>query len=253
MMGAARRLIVNADDLGRTSGINRGIVEAHRRGIVTSATLMVNHAAAPEAGALARQNPRLGLGLHVALTGGSPTLAPAQITTLVDAQGRLPAKPEGLGAADPAEIRAEARAQLARFVDIVGRLPTHFDSHHHSHRLPAVFDALVALAAETGRPVRAAAAGMGERLRRRGVATTDHFVEAFHGEDATLDRLKAILETLPPGTTELMCHPAFVDEELRAASGYAEPRARELQVLTDERARRALEEGGIRLIHFGEL
>ena len=253
MMGAARRLIVNADDLGRTPGINRGIVEAHRRGIVTSATLMVNYAAATEAAALAQDSPRLGVGLHVALTGGAPALAPAEIPTLVDGQGRLPAKPEGLASADPAEVLAEARAQLARFREMVGRLPTHFDSHHHSHRLPVVFDALLALARETGRPVRSASSGMGERLRREGVATTDHFVEAFHDEGATLDTLLGILATLPPGTTELMCHPAFVDEELRAGSGYAEPRARELQVLTDDRVRRALEEAGVRLIHFGEL
>jgi predicted glycoside hydrolase/deacetylase ChbG (UPF0249 family) len=253
MVGAARRLIVNADDLGRTPGINRGIIEAHGRGIVTSATLMVNHVAALEAAALARQSPRLGVGLHVALTGGASALAPAEIPTIVDGQGRLPSKPEGLASADPAEILAEARAQLARFQELVGRLPTHFDSHHHAHRLPAVFDALLALARETGRPVRNASAEMGERLRREGVATTDHFVEAFYGEDATLDRLRGILEALPPGTTELMCHPAFVDEELRAGSGYAEPRARELQVLTDDRVRRALEEAGIRLIHFGEL
>ena len=252
-MGAARRLIVNADDLGRSPGINRGIVEAHRRGIVTSATLMVNYPSAPEGAALARENRRLGVGLHVALTGGVPTLPPVEIPTLVDAEGRLPSEPEGLGEAKPVEIRAEARAQLARFQQMMGRLPTHFDSHHHSHRLPAVFDALVALARETGRPVRSTGGEMGERLRREGVATTDRFVEGFYGEGATLENLRAILEGVPSGTTELMCHPAYVDDELRTGSGYAEPRARELQVLTDPSVRCFVEEAGIQLIHFGQL
>lgn len=250
---STRRLIVNADDLGRTPGINHGVFEAHRRGVVTSATLMVNYPAAAQAAALAAESPRLGIGLHLALTGGVPTLSPAEVPTLVDAGGRLPPRPEGLAGADPREILAEARAQLRRCRALLGRLPTHLDSHHHSHRLPAVLDAVVAIARETGRPVRGASPETRERLRREGVATTDHFVEDFYGEGATLDGLIGILRSLPEGTTEIMCHPAVVDPELRSGSSYAEPRARELGVLTDRRVRRALEQAGIRLVHFGEL
>lgn len=248
-----KRLIVNADDLGRTRGINQGILDAHRRGIVTSATLMVNYAAAPEAAAMARENPSLGLGLHVALTGGPSTLPPARLPTLVDRQGKLPSKPDGLGAADPAEILAEARAQLARFRELTGRQPTHVDSHHHSHRLPTVLDALIALGRENDLPVRGASPGMTERLRAQGLRTTDLFVEDFYDEGATLESLLGIIRGLPGGTTELMCHPAVVDQELRAGSGYAEPRTRELQALTAPEARRVVEEGGIQLIHFGQL
>ena len=250
---SARRLIVNADDLGRTSGINQGVFEAHRSGIVTSATLMVNHPPAAQAAALAAESPRLGIGLHLALTGGVPTLGAAQIPSLADPGGRLPAKPEGLAGADPREILAEARAQLRRCRALLGRLPTHLDSHHHSHRLPAVLDAVVTLGRETGRPVRSASPEVRERLRREGIATTDHFVEAFYGEGATLEGMIGILESLPQGTTEIMCHPAVVDAELRGGSGYAEPRARELAVLTDPLVRRVVEGTGIRLIHFGEL
>ncbi len=252
-MTQSKRLIVNADDLGRTEGINRGILEAHRRGIVTSATLMVNYPAADAVPAIARDNPGLGIGLHVQLTGGPSALPPEGLRSMVDSSGRLPSKPEGLLDPDPAEVLAEARAQLARFQRILGRLPTHFDSHHHSHRTAAVLDALVTLGKETGRPVRNASPEMAGRLRREGIKTTDRFVEDFFGDTATLEGLLGILRRLEPGSTELMCHPAVVDDELRAGSGYAEPRARELEVLTREEARRAVREGGIELVHFGQL
>src|SRR5262245_19132756 len=116
-MEGRRRLIVNADDLGRTPGINRGVVAAHRHGIVSSATLMVNYAAAAEVKTLARQHPGLGIGLHLALTGGPSTLPPERIPSLVDGNGRLPAKPEGHKNPSPEETLAEAEAQLARFED----------------------------------------------------------------------------------------------------------------------------------------
>ncbi len=248
-----KRLIVNADDLGRTAGINAGILEAHRSGIVSSATLMVNYASAREVSGLSREAPALGIGLHLALTGGAPTLPPSQVPSLVDARGDLPAKPEGHANLDPREVLAEARAQLARFRERIGRDPTHFDSHHHSHRLPAVFDALVTLARETSIPVRCATPGMVAELRWLRVKTTDAFVEEFFGDAATLETLLRILDALPEATTELMCHPARVDDELRNSSGYADPRQRELEVLTSDAARRALAERGIQLVRFSDL
>ncbi len=252
-MGQTKRLIVNADDLGRTGGINRGVVEAHRRGIVTSATVMVNYASAREVAAIARENPDLGLGLHVQLTGGPSALPRERLRSVVDAEGRLPSKPEGLRDPDPAEVLAEARAQLARFQEILGRLPTHFDSHHHSHRTPAVLEAVVTLGRETGRPVRNGSPAMAERLRREGIKTTDRFREDFFGDGATLEGLLRILDRLGAGSTELMCHPAVVDDELRAGSGYAEPRAWELLVLTSAEVKRAVHDTGIELVHFGAL
>ena len=253
-MSAAKRLIVNADDLGRTEGVNEGIFDAHRRGIVTSATMMVSYPAARRVAALSRDCPALGIGLHVALSGGVPALPPEQLRSMVDAKGMLPAKPAGLVGADRTEVLAEARAQLNRFREIMGRDPTHFDSHHHSHReVPAVFEAILTLAWETGLPVRNASPSMAEQLRREGVPTPDHFVEEFYGEGATLNDLIGLVEDLPLGTSELMCHPAVVDEELRATSGYAEPRARELDVLTNPAVRQAAQRSGVRLISFGQL
>ena len=250
-MTTQRRLIVNADDFGRSDGINAGILEAHRHGIVSSATLMVNYAAAPRAVAAAPES--LGLGLHLALTGGPPSLPPLQIPSLVDAEGRLPPKPEGLAQAQASEILAEARAQLARFREIAGRDPTHFDSHHHSHRLAAVLGALVTLALETGRPVRCPSEPMAEQLRSRGIRTPDSFVETFYGDGATLEGLLRILSGLPQGVTELMCHPAVVDDELRRGSSYAEIRQRELEVLTHPRVRSFLKSENIALVSFADL
>ena len=247
----ARLLIVNADDLGRTAGINDGIFEAHRNGLVTSATLMVAYPAAEDAAARLGELPNLGVGLHIALTGG-PSILPAEhLPSLTDAAGRLPAKPEGF--VDPVleEVLLEARAQLTRFRELTGRLPTHLDSHHHSHRHPVVCEALIALAGEHGLPVRNASADVEARLRRHAVTTTDAFVEGFFGEDARLDVLVGILRALGPGVTELMCHPARVDDELRSTSGYADERERELAVLTTPEARLAVEELGLRLVHFG--
>jgi predicted glycoside hydrolase/deacetylase ChbG (UPF0249 family) len=248
-----RSLIVNADDLGRSVGINRGIFEAHERGLVTSATLMVAFPAAALAAAELGRRPRLGVGLHVTLTGTAPTLPPREVPSLVDAHGLLPRKPEVMGGVDARELLAEVRNQIALFHRMTGRMPTHLDSHHHSHRLPVVLDALLEVAREHGLPIRRASEEIAARAAAADVSTTDRFVESFFGESATLEVLLGILRALGPGVTELMCHPGYADEELRRASGYAEARERELAVLTDPNLPVTLRELGIGLTHFGAL
>jgi chitin disaccharide deacetylase len=254
MSGQPPRLIVNADDLGRTPGINAGIFEAHRYGLVTSATLMVGFAAAAEAAREWQRCPRLGVGLHVTLTGTTPpTLPAAQVPSLVDAAGRLPAKPEGHGTLVLDEVVAEVRHQLALFEQLTGRLPTHLDSHHHAHRLPVVLEALLHVARAHALPVRGGPGGLTARVRAAGVACPDHFDEAFFGAATRVEDLLARLDALPPGTTELMCHPAHVDEELASSSGYVTEREQELATLTDPAVRREVARRGIALIPFAEL
>jgi predicted glycoside hydrolase/deacetylase ChbG (UPF0249 family) len=248
-----KRLIVNADDLGRSPGVNQGIAQAHAGGIVTSATLLVNYPAAAEVPTLAQENPGLGVGLHLALMGGRSTLPATQVPSLVTSRGLLPDTLEELAAAQPRDILAEARAQLRRFRELMGRDPTHFDAHHHAHKTPVVLEVIVTLAWETGLPVRSLSAQMRARFRAEGIVSPDHFVEAFHGDAATQESLVRILGELPRVTSELMCHPAIVDEELMAGSRYAEPRARELQALTSSEARQVLQAAGVRLIHYGAL
>ena len=120
-----QRLIVNADDLGYTAAVNRGILEAHERGIVTSASLMVDRAGAAEGAAAARATPSLSVGLHAVLDG-----------------------------VEPERCEEELERQLARFEELVGGRPTHLDSHHHVHREPGIAETFATFAEREGLPAR---------------------------------------------------------------------------------------------------
>jgi len=254
MTARPRLVIVNADDLGRTAGIDAGIFAAHRDGVVTSATLMVAYPQAVSSAAAMADHPELGVGLHVALTGGPSVLPPERIPSLAGDDGVLPRKPEDLDGADPAEILAEVRAQLARFRELTGRLPTHLDSHHHSHRRPEVLAAVLEVAREHLLPVRNASPEVESRLRAAGLPTTDAFVESFFAEATRVEDLLAVLAAAGDGSTEVMCHPAVLpDPVLAAASTYVADRARELATLTDPAVRDAVRTHGLRLGHFGHL
>jgi predicted glycoside hydrolase/deacetylase ChbG (UPF0249 family) len=249
---AARTLIVNADDLGRSAGINDGIFEAHARGIVTSATLMVGERAAADAAERLADHPRLGVGLHVTLTGSRPTLPPAQVSSLVGADGKLPRKPEQIERFDAREVAAEVENQLKLFRELTGRLPTHLDSHHHSHRNPVVLEAVLAIAKRYRLPIRRSSEEIARRAQAESVETTTLFTELFFGEGATVETLERVLQEAPEGTTELMCHPGYADAELRRESGYADEREGEIRVLCAPAARAAVEASGVRLVRFGE-
>jgi predicted glycoside hydrolase/deacetylase ChbG (UPF0249 family) len=202
-----RRLIVNADDLGYTDGVNRGVLEAHERGIVTSASLMVDRPAAAHGAEVARSTPNLSVGLHAVLDG-------------------LP----------PERCAAELERQLARFEELVGRRPTHVDSHHHSHREPRLAEAFAAFAEGQALPLR------DRTVRHNGL---------FYGRAATtVERLLDILAGLDEGDTELGCHPGYADE-LR--SRYTTEREQELRTLTDPRVRARLDELGIELIGWKDV
>jgi predicted glycoside hydrolase/deacetylase ChbG (UPF0249 family) len=253
-MPRARWVIVNADDLGRTTGINAGIFEAHSHGIVTSATLMVGFPAAEDAARELAEHPALGVGLHVTLTGGEPPLSsPADVPSLVDQDGRLARNPEQFGELVLPEVIAEVRLQHQRFLDLVGRPPTHLDSHHHAHRHPVVEQALIEVAREADLPIRCSSPGMIEDFAAAGVRTTDAFVERFFGDAARREVLLEILEGLQPGVTEIMCHPAYVDDALRRGSSYTEARAAERAVLTDPSVKEFVRDNDIQLMHFGAL
>jgi predicted glycoside hydrolase/deacetylase ChbG (UPF0249 family) len=189
----------------------------------------------------------------VTLTGAAPTLPAREVPSLVDAHGLLARRPEIMGKVSPSELLAEVRNQLALFRRMTGRIPTHLDSHHHSHRLPVVLDTLLEVAREHGLPVRRASEEIAARAAAAGVRTTDRFVESFFAGAATLDELIEILRGLPSGITELMCHPGYADEELRRASGYADAREREIAVLTHPDASALVRKLGIELTHFGAL
>lgn len=233
-MGAARTLIVNADDFGRSPGINAGVVRAHTHGIVTSASLMVRWPSAPPAVRSARVLPRLGVGLHLDL-GEWAFVNGAWRTSyhVVDTD-------------DPDAVEREARAQLARFRELVGADPTHLDSHQHVHSSGVAAAVVDALGQELGVPVRGRTPGIsycGEFYGQGRDGSPYH--NAITGEN-----LVAILRRLPEGVTELACHPGERDVGDRL---YGIERTLELARLCDPRTRAVIDEEAIALTSFRAL
>ncbi|PYQ36754.1 MAG: hypothetical protein DMF55_03725 [Acidobacteria bacterium] len=251
-----KRLIVNADDFGRTPGVNAGVLEAHLSGIVTSATVMVLEPAA-EAGVseASRRARALSLGLHFVLTGGgSPASPPERVASLLVA-GRFPRNAQSLPSdLDPDDVSRELDAQIALFTKMAGRPPSHLDSHHHSALHASVQPVFAEAARRRGLPVRASSAAARDALRAWDVTTPDRFFDGFYGAGATAENLQAILAELSEEeTSELMCHPGRADEDLVSSSTYACERERELAILCDPRLRARLAEENIRLATFGDL
>jgi chitin disaccharide deacetylase len=212
-------LIVTADDFGLSPGINRGVIEAHREGILTSTSLLVNQPATEQAAALGRACPTLSIGLHLELDRGGLVSVPAEL-----------------------------ERQLARFVQLLGTAPTHVDSHHDVHRNPRVLPHVQAWARRVGVPVRGYS----------GVRHFSKFYGQWggesHPEQISVAGLLRLLDAElgdGEGVTELTCHPGYVEPGL--ASSYAAEREVELRTLRDPRVRQALEDRGVRLTGFRDL
>jgi len=245
-----RALIVNADDFGLTRGVSGGILEAHRHGIVTSTTVLVTADVDRRQLDEARDT-GLGLGLHVNLTLGKPL---TRGRSLVDGGGRFVRDPRrAANAAEASHVRAEVEAQIARFEKLVGRLPTHLDSHHHVGLYPPVRDVVLDVARALGLPVRSQDAAARVRARSAGLRTTDHFFgEAGPGAYWSPARTLALLRALPPGVSEFMAHPGRFDDDL-GYSRFGRQREIELAGLGGAGARGAAAALGIALCHFGQL
>lgn len=224
-------LIVNADDFGYSRGVNRGIIDAHERGIVTSASLMVKQKAALDAADYARVRAKLDVGLHVELEWP---------------RRRLPWRPSARKQAQSRDaVAADVRSQLDRFRRLLGHDPTHLDSHHHRHRHEPARSILLELAEQLGVPLRE----LDPRVR---------FCGDFYGqidgrpwpEGILPATLVELLEHLPRGVTELCSHPGYADD-LR--TGYRAERAAEVRTLCDPAVRSAIDRLGVRLISFRDL
>lgn len=250
-----KRLIVNADDFGRTRGINSGTLDAHLYGIVTSASVMVLEPTAEEGVAeVLHRAPRLSLGLHWVLTGGGlPASSPDSVRSLL-VDGRFPWFPPDLPPTlEPEDAARELEAQIFLFERMTGRLPTHLDSHHHAALHPALQSVFVETARRLRLPARASSVAAREALRAAAVATPDRFLDGFYADGATPENLARLLRAAGEGTSELMCHPGRVDERLLAGSSYARERERELAILCDPELKRWIADRGIFLIGFREL
>jgi len=223
-------LVVNADDFGMSDGVNAGVVEGFEGGVVTSASLMVRQHAAAAAAACAASRPRLAVGLHLDLEDRDYAAGSGSDAWRCDRD-------------DPAAVEAECRSQLDRFRDLMGRDPTHLDSHHHLHLEVPLAGVAGRLAGELGVPLR----GRGIRYEGRffGRGRDGHPDPDAVGTEA----LVAILRSLPSGVTELGCHPGLGGE----GSSYGDERRRELQTLCDPAVRRAIAEERIRLVSFAEV
>lgn len=241
-----KRLIVNADDFGLCHGVNRGIVAAFQSGIVRSTSVMVNMPGFEEAVSLARAFPGLGTGLHLNLTYGRPVLPLARVASLVNDEGAYTKDVERLYQHGLiGEMRAEFMAQLERFVSS-GLHLTHIDSHHHLHKSPRILELVVSMAHQAGVPIRCLDE---QALMALGMVPKARFVNYFGDEDA-VERLLSVIRSLPDGTTEIPCHPGYVDDELRSLSTLTLPRECELAALMDPGVTQALTQCGVTLVSY---
>jgi hopanoid biosynthesis associated protein HpnK len=285
-----RNLIVNADDLGWTAGVNRGIAEAHRHGIVTSTSLLANGSAFADGVKTASELPGLGVGVHLNLSDGAPIAPAERVKSLLNEDGEFAGGPESLlmrlttKSLQAKEVEREWDAQIEK-VRGAGIRPTHLDGHKHVQMLPGLFGIALRLAKRHGiaavrvsheaSPLRTAlsdgnessgvtlkqgvqarglkllARDAREMADRAGISTADYFCGIAQTGVLTKAGVQKLLSSLPEGTTELMCHPGYADEELRKThTRLQESRQTELEILTDKTIRKSVAELGIRLINY---
>ena len=287
------RLIINVDDFGLTSGVNRAIAECSRAGAITSATLMANSRCFDEAVKFGLNLPGLKIGCHIVLIDGEP-LSDNPRSLLENSPNGVPRFRSDLKAFALAAIRKklsqediqrETEAQIDK-IRAAGILPTHVDTHKHLHMFPHVLRALLKAAKAcgvravrnpfepsgslkksivAGSPslwVRSAEVAVLRRfagsfrkiVKEEGMATTDGTIGVTVTGALDQRLLSSMIQSLPGGTWELVCHPGYADADLRAAgTRLVESRQVELQTLTSEETKRALSDRGIELISYADL
>ena len=234
MESSVRHLIVNADDFGQSAGINRGIIEAHERGIVTSASLMVRWPAAAQAAEYARAQPNFSIGLHV------------DLGEWFCRNGEWKSVYQVVDTGDAAAVRTEIGYQFETFSALVGTNPTHIDSHQHVHLEEPARGILKQIANELGVPLRSCNCEIA-------------YIGSFYGQTAegmflpdviSVAGLMKIIDQLPLGVSELGCHPGYADN---LETMYRDERAEEIKVLCDPLIKKASADRGIELTSFAQL
>jgi hopanoid biosynthesis associated protein HpnK len=286
-----KEVILNADDFGLTPGVNEGIVRAHRDGILSSTTLMANGLAFGDAVALAKENPKLGVGCHLVLIGGRPVAPAEKVQSLIDRNGNLPSTLPGFvakvssGKIRKDEIATELRAQIEK-IRAAGIEPTHVDTHKHTHAHPRVLSVVCQVAKECGisrirqpieslrnswqttasdregtsaqfvaaAAVRSIAPKFRATLKKFGMTTPQHFLGLAMTGKVGPQTLRKMVESLADGTTEIMFHPGVYDDSLaETGTRLLMERELELKALTDPGVRDTLAERGVRIISYREL
>ncbi len=277
-------LIINGDDFGYSSAVNRAIIQAHQQGVLTSTSLMVNERATDEAVQLAKENSRLAVGLHLVLVLGRAALSPAEIPTLVDAHGKFTNSPFVAGVKyyfSPAarrELRNEMRAQFDKFV-ATGLPFSHVDGHTHLQMHPVIFDELIRLCEEFGVPRLRVVKGeislslrldrshvLGKlvigtvfnllarrcekKLRGRGFVVPEKVYGLLQTGNLNEEYLLGLIPQMARTRCEIYAHPLAPDaEEWNAREN---PRgAIELQALLSPRVREAIHKAGFKLTNYG--
>jgi hopanoid biosynthesis associated protein HpnK len=285
-----RRLIINADDFGLTAGINRAIMKAHLEGIVTSATLMANSSAFAPAVTLTAAAPDLSIGCHVTLVDGRSLLPPSQVPTLIEGRDSshfyrssgVFARRAITGRVSPTEIELEAVAQI-RKLQSAGISVTHVDTHKHTHILPHVLRPLLRAAQTCGvrkirnpfeamplagllrhpqlwkrwiefRTLHPLARVFRQTVKNGGMVTTDGTIGIVATGTLDEELFHSLIENLPDGTWEFVCHPGYNDSDLQSLqTRLRKSREHELEILTAPATRELLQRNQVELISFHDL
>ncbi|MCP2520251.1 ChbG/HpnK family deacetylase [Candidatus Aminicenantes bacterium AC-708-M15] len=280
-----KRLIINADDFGLTNGINEGIILAHKRGILTSTTLIPNMPGFENAVKLAKENKTLGVGIHLNIIRGKPVRRPEEVSSLLNKNGNFLTiypfiKKFILGKIEAEQVEKEFRAQIEKVLD-EGIEITHFDSEKHIHSIPKIMGIVIKLAKEYKIPkirfinefclsfdiVRSLKSMVVSCLNRKmkrnilkaGILIPDRFYGICGSGRMNSKNLIKILTSIPDGVTEIMVHPGIIDNDyIKIEQEYGsyylkEERERELEALIDLKVKEIIEEENIQLINYRDL
>jgi chitin disaccharide deacetylase len=246
------RLIVNADDFGYTRAVTYGILDAFKKGIVTSTTMMCNSPQIDMAVDIAKQNPELGVGIHLVLTCGKPICD--NVHSLIDDNGNFHNQRDIFSYAKEEDIERELTDQIEKFYS-TGLTPTHLDSHHNVHGNELVLPIAIRLAGKYGLPLRRANNETIVDDLYGSVLRTNLMLREFYGDGVSFETLEKQLAKVAEQeqTVEINCHPGYIDESLTLQSSYVQNRIQELSILTSTRIKEAVNKLNIKLMSYREL
>lgn len=242
-------LIVNADDCNLTPGVTHAILDSHDHGILTSTTFMANLPIQKETLRQILKRKNLGVGIHLNVTFGKPVSRPSRIKSLLTPDGFFrKVQPQVSRPPEAGDLAAEYQAQIDHFTVAFGRNPTHLDTHHQVHDDLFFLKVLAQVAKKNGLPVRRS-----KSMRVvPGLRTPDFFFGNLSPAGYwTPGPLETILKNLPPGVSEIMCHPGRHDRELEAVSSFRKGRQKEWRLFRSSRLRKFVLDSGIVLSHYG--
>jgi chitin disaccharide deacetylase len=280
-----RRLIINADDFGFCESVNKGIVEAHTKGVLTSTTIMANMPATEQAADLAKNLPSLGVGVHLNLTAGKPLCQQASVKLILDSQGHFVLSPGKLALASliTGKVRTAIETELASQIQWLidkGIKPTHLDSHKHIHAFPTIFPIVCRLAKRFSIPAiryayepkqvsqipwpvtdnesrkRASLVRTMAKINRwqnPALFRTDALLGVAHVGKINAAFMRAVSLYNIASTAELMTHPGYTYDLDATRTRLVKQREIELAALYDEKTKHYFKDAGIKLVHYGQL